>query len=122
MITATKTDFNNLQIMADAGKEALVMLGAGGDIQEWVKGVAGVLVDEGIAPEGYEFDDAVWVNTTGGRTDLALTFSSGLVMGKLVIWRLAYGDCSWLSDYVVNYRTQHGLEELEPDDDYDDYS
>lgn len=116
MIIATKTNFSSWDVMAQSGKEGLVMLGAGGALQDWINGVTGLLVEEGIAPEGYEFNDATYVNTTGGRTDLLLTFNPGLDIGRLAIWRLAFGDCSWLSDYVVNYRTQHGLEELEEDD------
>ncbi len=24
------------------------------------------------------------------------------------MWRLGFGDCLWLSDYVVNYASHHG--------------
>ena len=32
---------------------------------------------------------------------------SQLDIGKLAMWRLKFGDATWLSDYVVNYRDQH---------------
>ena len=27
------------------------------------------------------------------------------------MWRLRFGDASWLSDYIVNYASHHGVEE-----------
>jgi len=49
------------------------------------------------------------LKTSGGRTDLVLMFNNGdaLNVGKLAMWRLRYGDASWVSDYIVNYAKQH---------------
>jgi hypothetical protein len=41
-------------------------------------------------------------------------------MGKLAIWRLAFGNCSWISDYLVNYADQHGYSCEFDEDDEDD--
>jgi hypothetical protein len=27
-------------------------------------------------------------------------------MGKMAMWRIKFGDCSWLSDYIHNYKNQ----------------
>jgi len=57
----------------------------------------------------------IWENnfykltTTGGRTDLLMMFknSSTINIGKMAIWRIKFGDASWLSDYIVNYKKHH---------------
>jgi hypothetical protein len=94
--------------------EGLVLLGTGGDIQEWITGVTKLLKEEKIA--GSDDPEEVWagayvLTTTGGRTDLLLLFKeqSGLNMGKMAMWRLRFGDASWWSDYTVNYAPQHGF-------------
>lgn len=99
-----------------SGKEGIVCLGAGGDLSEWVIGVTNDLAAENIAPthsvtkiwsETYE------LTTTGGRTDLVLVFNpeAKLNMKKMALWRLRFGDCSWISDYKVNYAKHHGVED-----------
>lgn len=92
-------------------QEGIVLLGAGGDILEWIGGVTDVLNQEQIVA-GLPKD--VWSNfvvltTSGGRTDLAMTFNPNarFNMGKMAMWRLRFGDCSWISDYLVNYAKQH---------------
>jgi hypothetical protein len=100
--------FNDLQNYAEEG---IVLLGAGGDINEWVEGVTGILFEEGIAAS--DVPSEVWnkwgtLTTSGGRTDLVLIWNEGtLDLGKLAMWRLRFGDASWLSDYLVNYKQQH---------------
>ncbi len=93
--------------------EGLVLLGAGGDLNDWIKGVSEDLHEKGIAASDKPSDlwSAAYVLTTsGGRTDLALIFnnkSNALSVGKLAMWRLQFGDASWVSDYIVNYAKQH---------------
>ena len=94
-------------IIEEDKKEALVMLGAGGEIKDWVDGVAGSLIKESIAPEGFKFNEWYTLHTTGGRIDLVLVLTEDIDIGKLAMWRLRFGDCSWLSDYIDNYRSQH---------------
>ena len=92
------------------GKEGIVLLGAGGDPMEWINGVAGLLRDEGITNVSADvlFPERYILTTSGGRTDLALVTDLGRVdTGKLAMWRLRFGDCSWISDYLVNYADQH---------------
>jgi hypothetical protein len=91
--------------------EGLVCLGCGGDFQEWVTGITNSLHEEGIIhisdPEKV-WDDVIHLETTGGRTDLVFMFSDiSMDMGKMAIWRIQMGFCTWLSDYVVNYADQH---------------
>ena len=98
--------------------EGLVLLGAGGSPDEWIRGVSQLLNDEKIAKSGDPKDlwyGAFELKTSGGRTDLALVFKPGLDMGRLAMWRLRFGDASWISDYLVNYAKQHNdIEEDAP--------
>jgi hypothetical protein len=89
-------------------KEGIVCLGAGGDPKEWIEGVSKVLNDEQIVTGQ---PDQIWTNiyklqTTGGRTDLAFVFKpeANFNIGKMAIWRIKFGDCSWISDYLDNYK------------------
>lgn len=98
--------------MQQQGQDGIVLLGAGGDLLEWVFGVTSLLHQEGII-ENDDYTEA-WLaayklTTTGGRHDLALTFNpkTNFHMGKMALWRLKIGDCSWIMDYVVNYEDQH---------------
>lgn len=91
-------------------KEGIIFLGAGGDLKEWVRGVTSELETQGIVSDQSWFDDVYTVTTSGGRTDLVFTFNPKhkINIGKLAIWRLQWGDASWISDYLVNYADQHG--------------
>lgn len=108
--------FPEFKEMVRGQKEGIVLLGAGGKLSEWTKGVADILFNEGISESNKVdevFPDIYILKTTGGRTDLVMLFSEDnkLNMGKMAIWRLRFGDCSWVSDYIVNYENQH-IEEL----------
>lgn len=91
------------------GQEGLVFLGAGGPPQEWVVGVSKTLKEEGIAstanPEKL-WEKIVSLTTSKGRTDLFFVFKAKtpIEIGKLAMWRLRFGDCSWWSDYQVNFK------------------
>lgn len=91
--------------------DGIVLLGCGGDLQEWVSGVTKLLKEEKIIKKS-PWQSAFLLTTTGGRNDIALVFKKNpeLEMGKMAIWRLKFGDCSWISDYVENYRSQHEKE------------
>jgi len=93
-------------------KEGIVFLGAGGDLKEWVRGVTSELKNQGIVSDMSWFDDVYTVTSSGGRTDLVFTFNRKhkINIGKLALWRLEWGDASWVSDYLVNYAGQHGAE------------
>lgn len=91
--------------------EGIVLLGTGGDLQDWINGVTKELNKAGIV-KGTPSDiweGAYQLTTTGGRIDLALPFkeSAKFNIGKLAMWRLQFGDCSWISDYKDNYASQH---------------
>lgn len=93
--------------------EALVLLGCGGESAEWFEGVTDLLENADIAKSD-AFGPFYELETTGGRRDLVMIISGKIDIGKLAIWRLSFGDCSWLSDYLMNYATQH---ECEVEDD-----
>lgn len=95
-------------------EEGIVLLGTGGDLNNWLTGVSKILCEEGIAPSSIPedlFESAYLLETTGGRHDLALSFKSDskLDPGKMAMWRLRFGNCSWISDYKVNYANHHGF-------------
>lgn len=109
--SAKKISFNEFKSLEYS--EGLVFLGAGGSIDDWIKGVSNALHEAGIAASDKPselWSDAYVLTTSGGRTDLALVFntsSNALSVGKLAMWRLQFGDASWISDYLVNYAKQH---------------
>lgn len=105
-------------------KEGIVLLGTGGDLNEWVNGVTKQLNEENIITVSLAeelFSNAIRLKTTGGRTDLALVFKDfdNIDMGKMAMWRLRFGDCSWISDYIPNYSNQHGFNFFDEDNTED---
>ena len=87
------------------GQEGLILQGCGGDPQEWVDGINGILTQAGILLDGSRFE-AVSVFQHDGLTDLLFPFDGvKLDMGRLAVWRLQthsqFGG-TWLSDYVPN--------------------
>ena len=87
-------------------QEGLVLQGCGGDPQEWLDGINGILTNEGILKKGAGFEEA-YTFQHDGLTCLLFPFKENmeLDMGKLAVWRLAthstFGG-TWLSDYVPN--------------------
>ena len=79
--------------------------------KEWVEGVPSLLQEEKIIRT--KNPDKVWekvylLTTTGGRKDLVMLFGKIRVnLPKLASFRLGFGSCSWVSDYLVNYKSQH---------------
>lgn len=102
------TTFDNVVEIAEK-EDGLVLLGCGGDANEWIEGVEGLLKKDGIAKAGVTLYKSTHVlTTTGGRTDIVLVLNPDAVdLGRLAIWRLNFGDCSWISDYIVNYASHH---------------
>jgi hypothetical protein len=110
----SKIDFLKFRDLVK-GKEGIVLLGAGGNLNEWVDGVVDVLFKEKIvdvSDPGNIFDSAYELKSTGGRSDLALIFNKNakINIGKMAMWRLRFGDCSWISDFIVNYAEHYGVE------------
>lgn len=87
-------------------EEGLVLQGCGGDLQEWVDGINGLLTKEEILLDGSNFRDCTAFSHEG-VTCLLFPFSEDIKLniGKLAAWRLwsyeALGG-TWLSDYVPN--------------------
>ena len=88
------------------GKEGLILQSCGGDPQEWLDGINGLLTDEGILKNGSRFEN-ISVFQNGELTNILFPFEDGVEidMGKLAMWRLhsheQFGG-TWLSDYVPN--------------------
>lgn len=99
------------------GKEGLVLQGCGGDPQEWLDGINGLLTDEGILQDGSRFEN-ISVFKYGELTNILFPFEDGvrLNVGKLAMWRLRtheqFGG-TWLSDYVPNRLGGFAPEETE---------
>ena len=86
-------------------QEGLVLQGCGGDPQEWVDGINGLLTEAGILQDGSKFEN-VSVFQRDGVTCLLFPFEDvKLDVGKLAMWRIQtheqFGG-TWLSDYVPN--------------------
>ena len=88
-------------------REGLILQGCGGDPQEWVDGINGLLTEAGILLDGNTFQiDNISVFQHDGLTNMLFPFEDvNLNMSKLAMWRLqtheAFGG-TWLSDYVPN--------------------
>ena len=95
---------NELREMCE--QDGLVIQGCGGDLQEWVDGINGLLTDNGILRNGSKFSGVVSFQH-GSLTNLLFPFKEDMDfnMGKLAAWRLVtheqFGG-TWLSDYIPN--------------------
>lgn len=95
------------QLRQMEGQEGLVLQGCGGDLQEWVDGINGLLTEAQILCGGSKFQsEDVAVFRHDGLTNLYFPFEGvELKMGRLAMWRLQtheqFGG-TWLSDYVPN--------------------
>lgn len=104
--------FSHLAKLASKGFEGICFLGTGGELKEWINGINDLLNQEGVGQGTTQdkFQGVYSTKTSGGRIDLILIFkskSTAVNIGKMAMWRLRFGDTSWLSDYVVNYKNQH---------------
>jgi hypothetical protein len=88
----------------------MVVMGAGGDPTEWIDGISDALQKAGIVDPSvptFVKADMLTGNVAGeqGRKDLLLVFNKAakVNVGKLAMWRLQFGDISWVDDFVANY-------------------
>ena len=104
-MSGEEMDMRPLREMRKIRREGLVLQGCGGDLQEWLDGVNGMLADEGILLEGTRFE-RIYVFQHEGRQNLLFPFDDAvkLDVGKLAVWRLRNPNLEgmWLSDYVDN--------------------
>ena len=118
--------FQHLSDLVKSGEEGLVVMGAGGDPQEWIDGILKLLKEEGIAKPDATFGETFLLdgNVMGeeGRTDLVLLFNtpSGFEIGKLAMWRIKFGSASWASDFIVNYAKDYGVSVEDEDEDMEE--
>ena len=99
------TTISTEELRTMENQEGLVLQGCGGDLQEWVDGINGLLTEAGILLEGSKFE-TVSSFQHGELTNLLFSFEGvKLDVGKLAMWRLqTHGQFggTWLSDYVPN--------------------
>ena len=105
------------------GKEGLVLQGCGGDPQNWLDGINGLLLNRGILKNSTRFKD-IFVFRDGDLTNILFPFADDVEIdaGKLAVWRLethARLGGTWLSDYVPNrlggFITEHEPDKIKPD-------
>lgn len=99
--------------------EGLILQGCGGDLQEWIDGINGMLREQNILLDEKPLDD-VFVFQHEGLTNLLFEFGNRkLDIGKLAIWRIQtheqFGG-TWLSDYVENKLCGSVVEQQEKSD------
>lgn len=98
------------------GKEGLIIQGCGGDLNEWVDGINGLLTEAGILLAGDVFRN-ISVFQNGEVTSLLFHMDDvNLDMGKLAVWRIKTHENfsgTWLSDYLDNYFNRDETEEME---------
>ena len=83
MKTITTEELKNM-----SHQEGLILQGCGGDLQEWIDGINGILREQGILLDGKPLDD-VAVFQHEGLTNLLFAFGEHkLDIGKLAIWRI----------------------------------
>ena len=110
---------------SDNGCDGIVCIGTGGDLQSWVDGVKGEIKklakDNGDKDTDFNiFQEPFSVVTSGGRIDLVFPFKKDAfstqnsgnlrynnLLGKIAVWRIQFGDCTWISDYIINYINHH---------------
>ncbi len=103
-MSVKKIEADTLRTMR--GKEALILRGCGGDLQEWVDGINDMLTKESILRNGSAIKDCSAFEYDG-LTCLVFPFEGAdLDVGRLAMWRLATVEQFhgiWLSDFVDNY-------------------
>ena len=101
--TVKQITTGDLRTMED--QEGLILQGCGGDPQEWVDGINGLLTDAGILLDGSRFENVSSFQHDGVTCLLFPFEGTKLDLGKFAMWRLqTHGQFSgtWLSDYVPN--------------------
>ncbi len=85
--------------------EGLIIQGCGGDLQEWVDGINGMLTETEILQNGSKFTECFSFQNDDLTCILFPFKDMELDIGKLAMWRLQTHEMfsgTWLSDYVDN--------------------
>lgn len=105
------------------GQEGIILQGCGGDPQNWLDGINGLLLNRGILKNSTRFK-GIFVFRDGDLTNILFPFADDVEIdaGKLAVWRLethARLGGTWLSDYVPNrlsgFITEHEPDKIKPD-------
>lgn len=98
------------------GKEGLIIQGCGGDLNEWVDGINGLLTEEGVLLDGDVFHNISVFQNEDVTSLLFHMDDVKLDVGKLAVWRVKTHENfsgTWLSDYLDNYLGRGETEEME---------
>ena len=100
------------------GQEGIILQGCGGDPQNWLDGINGLLLNRGILKNSTRFKN-IFVFRDGDLTNILFPFADDVEIdaGKFAVWWLethARLGGTWLSDYVPN-RLGGFVSEHEPD-------
>lgn len=88
------------------GKDALILRGCGGDLQEWVDGINDMLLKENILRNGSRIEGCSAFEYDGLTCLVFPCEGADLDIGRLAMWRLATVEQFhgiWMSDFVENY-------------------
>ena len=105
------------------GQEGIILQGCGGDPQNWLDGINGLLLNRGILKNSSRFKN-IFVFQDGDLTNILFPVADDVEIdtGKLAVWRLethARLGGTWLSDYVPNrlggFITEHEPNKVKPD-------
>ena len=110
----TAISFNQLLKIKNDG---LVFYGLTDELESFSKIINDELNQKGIGTGNFEdkFKGVYEIITQDGGRDIVLEFAENptIQIGKMAIWRLQLnGLASWISDYVVNRRSDYELEPL----------
>ena len=104
-MSSKTTEITAEELRGMGNQEGLILMGCGGDLNEWVNGINDLLTEEGILRNGSRFTD-VRSFQHDGVTCLLFPFKNvDLNVGKLAMWRLRSHEAfhgAWLSDFVPN--------------------
>ena len=103
--TIKKLDISEVKELRNKGYEFLIFQGCGGELDDWIEGVTGLLKENNIVPSDFQFDE-VYSFENNDVTNLAFGLNNkDINMSKLAIFRIKIRetfDAIWLSDYIDN--------------------
>lgn len=108
----------NFETLLNIKNDGLVFYGLTDDLEEFCEIINKELNDKEIGTGSFndKFKSAYEIYTKDNRRDIVFEFNEKpkLGIGKLAIWRLQLnGLASWISDYVVNRRSDFGYAPIE---------
>ena len=102
----TTIKFKELKNMKNDG---LVFYGLSDDLEKLKIAINESINESGAGTGNFEdkFKNIYELHPNDGRRDIVMEFTDTpqITMGKLAIWKIKLGFASWISDYVVNHKS-----------------